>query len=230
MTTIQWNNGCPNCAGTDGKEPVTLQVLIEYSVPHVFPDVCWYCEDRQRNVISSGDYLHLLRQKNLDHAGVSFEKDEDFLRQFGVETLRSSNVLSNFLNRVPLPGPETTQYLKCHLFPVQLVDTTDLSPVAPVTSIIAQKEKLTFGLRRKLVGINPFDYTDHPSTWKDKRVEVVLDFRAVVYCYRVDSFILKSRLVENKVLASVYQINLANPDKEIQTTLLSTYERVFLYE
>ncbi len=230
MTTIQWNDDCPNCAGTNSKEPMTLQTLIEYSVPHVFPDVCWYCEDRQRNVISSGDYLHLLRQKNLDHAGVSFEKDEEFLLGLGVDSFLAPNTLPNLLKRVPPPGAQTETYVRFYLSPSYPDDLDDLDPVAPATSIIAQKEKLTFGLRRKIVAINPFDYTDHPSTWKDKRVEVVLDFRAVVYCYRVDNFILKSRLVENKVLASVYQINLANPDKEIQTTLLSTYERVFLYE
>lgn len=228
--SIQWNDNCPNCTVKNNEEPVTLINLIEYSVPHVFPDGCWYCEDRQRNVISSGDYLHLLRQKNFDHAGVSFEKDEEFLRGLGVDSFLSPSTLPDLLKQIPPPGAGTAQYLKCYLFHGQSVNLSGPDPVAPANSVIAQKEKLTFRLCRKLVGINPFDYTDHPSTWKDKRVEVVLDFRAVVYCYRVDNFILKSRLVENKVLASVYQINLANPDKEIQTTLLSTYERVFLYE
>lgn len=230
MTTIQWNDNCPNCMGTNGEEPESLIRLIEHSVPHVFPDVCWYCEDRQRNVISSGDYLHLLRQKTLNHAGVSFEKDQDFLRGLGVDNVWASSTLPNLLKRIPPPGAETEMYLKCYLFPGSLADLTDLDPVAPAKSAIAQKETLTFALRRKIVGINPFDYTDHPSNWRDKRAEVVLDFRAIVYCYRVDNFILKSRLVENKVLVSVYQIDLAKPDKEVQVNLLSTHERVFVYE
>jgi hypothetical protein len=120
-------------------------------------------------------------------------------------------------------------YLKCYLFPGSLADLTDLDPVAPAKSAIAKKETLTFGLRRKTVGFNPLE-NDLESELRRMRVEVVLDFRAIVYCYRADNFILKSRLTENKVLASVYQIDLAKPDKEVQVNLLSTHERVFVYE
>lgn len=229
MTTIQWNDSCPNCTGTNGEEPESLIRLIEYSVPHVFPDACWYCENRERNVITSGDYLHLLRQRShgkIDHAGISIERDDEFLLGLGVENVKATDVLSKFLSRIPPPGKETEQYLRCYLssgYPAYLADP-DLIVPRP-KSAMAMKESLTLGLCRKIVGIKPSE--------TQPRIEVILNFRAVVYCYRMDTFILKSRLVENKVQASVYQVDTDEPAKsneKKQPQLLSTYQRVFVYE
>lgn len=226
--SIQWNDSCPNCTVRNNEEPVTLINLIEYSAPHVFPDGCWYCENRERNVITSGDYLHLLRQRSygkISHAGISIERDEEFLLGLGVENVGATDVLSKLLSRIPPPGKETEQYLKCYLSSGYTADHyPDL--VAPMPkSAIAMKEYLTLGLCRKIVGIKPSE--------TQPRIEVILNFQAVVYCYRMDDFILKSRLVENKVQASVYQDDgneLAESGKGKQPQLLSTYQRVFLYE
>lgn len=222
MKAINWSTVCPNCLGNPAKVESLNEVLGLAEFPH-FSGLCWYCEGTGQDAFSIPKYLSLLESADYKHYGLSFKIDQEIARRLSISTW-SEEPLTNAMNRVPWPTPESQNMLTVCYHESIFSKIPDILPdpqaVVPARVDYILKQELRFGLRRVATSCYP---------WLEPKIHVRLIFSFLVQTYQFELFVLKSRLAETKVLLQQWK-DKPDADGNMVSTMCDETTRTFIYE